>query len=118
MLRKHRGTYFILLLAVLCSTAAAEQAIVRITPVNNSGVIGSVLIATDNDTITLAGYIKNLSVGFHGFHIHSNGDCTGDGANNAGGHFNPTAKPHGGKNDPNRHVGDLGNIESKGDYMT
>jgi Cu/Zn superoxide dismutase len=32
---------------------------------------------------------------FHGFHIHANGDCTGDFVASAGGHWNPGGTTHG-----------------------
>jgi len=38
---------------------------------------------------------------FHGFHIHTNGSCTGDFVASAGGHWNPAGAPHG------DHAGDL-----------
>ena len=38
---------------------------------------------------------------FHGFHVHTNGECSGDFVTSAGGHWNPSASTHG------DHVGDL-----------
>lgn len=49
-----------------------------------------------------------------GFHIHEKADCTGDGTG-AGGHFNPQNKPHARYDRPDRHAGDLPNLESNGE---
>lgn len=42
----------------------------------------------------------------HGFHIHEKGDCSSGDGLSAGGHFNPTAKPHG-PQEAEHHAGDL-----------
>ena len=42
-------------------------------------------------------------------HIHETGDLT-EGCKSLCAHYNPFNKTHGGPNDKNRHVGDLGNI--------
>ena len=65
-----------------------------------------------NNYTTIYGYINGLKAGKHGIHIHQYGDLTA-GCESAGPHFNPFGKPHGGPKNPNRHVGDLGNIECK-----
>jgi len=46
-----------------------------------------------------------------GFHVHTAGDLS-NGCASAGGHYNPFSKDHGAPTEKNRHVGDLGNIQS------
>ncbi len=50
--------------------------------------------------------------GEHALHIHEHGDCGGAGFEEAGGHFNPTAKGHGLADEAvdGHHVGDLVNV--------
>ena len=59
------------------------------------------------------GSILGLDTGLHGFHIHTFGDLS-NGCDSAGPHFNPYNQNHGGLRTEVRHVGDFGNLESKG----
>ncbi len=54
-------------------------------------------------------YIENIPPGAHGFHIHRSGDSS-CGPKGLCSHYNPFGKQHGGLNDPDAHIGDLGNV--------
>ncbi|KAJ7459913.1 superoxide dismutase [Mycena latifolia] len=65
-----------------------------------------------NGVTTVTGELHNLDpLASRGFHIHQFGDLTG-GCVSAGPHFNPHDKNHGAPSDMERHVGDLGNIQT------
>nr|WUR10739.1 sod [Calliteara abietis nucleopolyhedrovirus] len=63
--------------------------------------------------VVISGYLLNLPKGLHGFHVHEFGD-TSNGCTSAGEHFNPFDRDHGAPDAEIKHVGDLGNVESKG----
>lgn len=79
-----------------------------------SGVFGIVRFTQTKEggPTTIKGVIKGLSPGQHGIHIHELGDLS-DGCTSAGAHYNPTNSTHGDVNEPNSHIGDLGNITSE-----
>lgn len=55
--------------------------------------------------------VENLTPGEHAVHLHEKGDCSAEDASSAGGHWNPTMKPHGKRGDGNSyHKGDVGNM--------
>ena len=78
---------------------------------NHSKIIKGVIKFKEinNNKVKITGYIQGLKEGYHGFHIHKTGDLS-NGCESLCEHFNPYNKNHGGRNDKDRHVGDLGNI--------
>lgn len=102
-------------------TATDEAALLAATvlePTEGNQVTGTVNFVEAPDGIRVQATVEGLEPNTtHGFHIHEEGDCSAPDASSAGGHFNPTDDPHGGPDDPadERHVGDLGNLESNAD---
>lgn len=95
------------------ATAEVTTANCTLEPIGGSGVEGSLNFRQEGETVTITGTITGLEPGKHGFHVHESGDLSDKQAGkSAGGHFNPTDKPHGKPSDEERHVGDLGNIEA------
>jgi len=90
------------------------KAIATFLPMRNNIITGYIQFeqSIQGGPTTIYGYIKGLSVGKHGIHIHQYGDLS-NGCESAGPHYNPYGKTHGGPGQPNRHVGDLGNIECR-----
>ncbi|KDQ25586.1 Cu/Zn-Supperoxide-dismutase superfamily [Pleurotus ostreatus PC15] len=80
----------------------------------NSPVAGTVTFSQSikNGPVTVSGTLNGLDpLSKRGFHIHQSGDLSG-GCMSTGSHFNPTGKNHGSPNSEERHVGDLGNIDT------
>eukprot|EP00943_MAST-04B_sp_MAST-4B-sp1_P005417 g5417.t1 len=76
----------------------------------DTGVSGVVKFEqTSAGSCVISWHINGLTPGKHGFHVHELADFS-NGCKSAKGHYNPEGKTHGGPNDENRHVGDLGNI--------
>ena len=82
-----------------------------LTPKSESNVSGTVTFVEKNGTVTMTAKMTGLSEGEHAIHIHEEADCTSDDGTSAGGHWNPTAQPHGKWGaDTGFHKGDIGNF--------
>jgi Cu-Zn family superoxide dismutase len=101
------------LVAVSVAVAApVAKAVAVLSPLGSSGVSGTVVFTKAEGGIKVAVSLSGLKEGEHGFHVHEFGDCSAADGASAGGHFNPTAEPHAGPHDPQRHTGDLGNVKA------
>ncbi|XP_071515503.1 superoxide dismutase [Cu-Zn]-like [Panulirus ornatus] len=85
---------------------------------SGAGVVGTLKFQQfqPNAFVQITGNISGLTVGPHGFHVHQWGVAgASQGCKDAGGHYNPEGFNHSAPNSTERHVGDLGNIDSVDD---
>ncbi|MBI2192086.1 MAG: superoxide dismutase family protein [Planctomycetes bacterium] len=90
--------------------AGVARAVSVLQPTQGNAVKGTVTFEKAANGVKVVADVEGLTPGPHGFHIHLHGDCSAPDASSAGGHFNPENMPHGGPDDAQRHVGDLGNL--------
>jgi Cu-Zn family superoxide dismutase len=64
-------------------------------------VVGDVKFEQERNGVEVRVKVHGLTPGFHGFHIHTIGNCGAADFTSAGGHFNPTHEGHG------HHAGDM-----------
>ena len=100
-----------------CATTSAPppiEAKATLKPTAGNGTFGTVTFTQRGDRVLVAAQVSNLTPGPHGFHIHEKGDCSSADGMSAGGHFNPTSKPHGDPRGGDHHVGDMPMIVADG----
>ena len=96
-----------------CGKGESVAGFSKIQDLNKGKISGSVFFErTDWREVKITADIKGLAPSKKfGFHIHEFGTCENKGLL-AGGHLNPWGAKHSGPQDENRHLGDLGNLES------
>lgn len=79
---------------------------------SNTEVSGNAVFSEENGIVTLTAVVSGLNPGgTHAIHLHEKADCSSDDGTSAGGHWNPTAEPHGKWGDKaGYHRGDIGNF--------
>jgi len=83
----------------------------KMEPKSDSGVSGEVTFVSENDRVSMVGTFSGLTPGEHAIHIHEKADCSAADGTSTGGHWNPTAEPHGKWGDEGGfHRGDIGNF--------
>ena len=84
-----------------------KAAVATLTPTPTSGVSGIVVFSGGGNSVDVHVTAAGLQPGsIHAFHVHENGNCASADFMSAGGHFNPTHKPHGPQDKPH-HAGDM-----------
>ncbi|MGZ0017774.1 superoxide dismutase family protein [Yeosuana sp. AK3] len=80
-------------------------------PKSDSKVSGTVTFTQENGQVTMVAEMEGLTEGTHAIHIHEKADCSSPDGKSTGGHWNPTAQPHGkwGTTE-GYHKGDIGNF--------
>ena len=78
---------------------------------SESSVTGNVVFTQDQGVVTMIAVLSGLTEGEHAIHIHEKADCSSSDGKSTGGHWNPTAQPHGKwGNETGYHKGDIGNL--------
>lgn len=93
----------------LCAPVAAhaQSALATLEPTAGNSAKGTVAFEQRGDKVFIDAKLSGLAPGGHGFHIHEKGDCSSSDGASAGGHFDPTAKPHGNPFSAEHHAGDM-----------
>lgn len=89
------------------SAGSGPRAVADLNPTKGNNATGTVSFAQRGDRVHVEANVSGLTAGAHGFHVHEKGDCSADDATSAGGHFNPTGKPHGNPASGDHHAGDM-----------
>jgi len=101
-------------LAAGCASmmSSSGTAAANLAPTAGNRAAGTVTFTPMGDRVRVVAKVTGLTQGMHGFHIHEKGDCSAADAMSAGGHFNPTNKPHGNPAAGDHHGGDMPMLEA------
>jgi Cu-Zn family superoxide dismutase len=96
-----------------CATATGPRAMASLTPTTGNTTTGTVRFVQSGGMVMVNGEIRGLKPNAeHGFHVHEKGDCSSGDGMSAGGHFNPSAAPHGAHGAGMHHAGDLPSLRA------
>jgi Cu-Zn family superoxide dismutase len=99
------------MLAAACTSMSSSTpgpvARAMLAPTAGNQASGVVTFEPRGDRVRVVAKLSGLAPGGHGFHIHEKGDCSAPDGMSAGGHFNPTGKPHGDPAHADHHGGDM-----------
>ena len=92
--------------------APGPRALAQLQPKSGSAVSGTISFSPQGTGVRVTARVSGLTPNQeHGFHVHDKGDCSAADGMSAGGHFNPTAQPHGPQGMPH-HGGDMPSLKS------
>lgn len=92
--------------------AAGPRAIATLQPTQGQTAAGTVTFEQVGDQVKVTARVRGLKPNQeHGFHAHEKGDCSAPDGTSTGGHFNPTAKPHGPQH-AEHHAGDMPSLKA------
>nr|WP_073085900.1 superoxide dismutase family protein [Winogradskyella jejuensis] len=92
--------------------STTKKMTISLSPKSDSNVEGTVYFEEINGSVAFKAEMTGLTEGTHAIHIHQTADCSSADGKSTGGHWNPTAQPHGKWGDEaGYHKGDIGNFE-------
>ena len=80
---------------VVEGTKTDKTITVTMSPKSDSNVTGTVIFNDEDGQVTMEGKLSGLTEGVHAIHLHEKADCSSPDGKSSGGHWNPTAQPHG-----------------------
>ena len=90
-------------------------ALARLQPTQGNSASGSVTFRQQGSQVMVTADISGLKPNAeHGFHVHDKGDCSASDGMSTGGHYNPTAQPHG-PQAAGHHAGDMPSLKADAD---
>ena len=90
---------------------ATDKIVVLLDSKSGSTAKGNVVFRQRSNKVSMTAVFSGLEEGTHAVHLHEKSDCSSDDGSSAGGHWNPTAQPHGEWGDEaGYHKGDIGNF--------
>lgn len=93
------------------TTEATDKVIVLLDPKSGTTARGNVVFRQRANDVSMTAVFSGLAEGIHAVHLHEKSDCSAEDGSSAGGHWNPTAQPHGAWGDEaGYHKGDVGNF--------
>ena len=105
----------------MATPVAAAETSLNVPLIDASGeAVGLATFSEDAAGVTLTLLVEGLTPGEHGWHLHAVGLCEPGAVEpfgTAAEHWNPTAMPHAGPDDPERHAGDFGNLTASEDGL-
>lgn len=95
------------------STTELKKIKVTLSPKSGSNASGNAVFTQEGDFVSFTLLVSGLNEGEHAIHLHEKADCSAEDGTSTGGHWNPTAQPHGKWGDSNGyHKGDIGNLKA------
>lgn len=93
------------------AVVAPKKVKITLNAKSDSNVSGNVVFKEVDAGVSMTAIISGLASGQHAIHIHASSDCSSADGTSAGGHWNPTAQPHGKWGaETGYHKGDIGNF--------
>ncbi|MBC2845808.1 superoxide dismutase family protein [Winogradskyella flava] len=97
---------------VVKEVSTEKKLMITLSPKSDSNAEGAVTFKEKDGIVSMTANITALSEGEHAIHIHEKADCTSPDGKSSGGHWNPTAQPHGKWGaETGYHKGDIGNFK-------
>ncbi|EDP95027.1 superoxide dismutase family protein [Kordia algicida OT-1] len=96
------------------TTAETKKVKFALEPKSDSKVSGNVVFTERDGKVSMTAIMEGLTPGTHAIHIHEKADCSSADGKSTGGHWNPTAQPHGKWGvAEGYHKGDIGNFTAE-----